>query len=330
MSCGKNEFSLNFNLAEDVTDNFNVTYYANDLKGGLTIQAVASVREGKCELEGVTREPTLIYITARRSKFPLVVYVKRGNKIEITGEGKDPLAWEIREGDINDELTEWRQTNLEILKANDSDSVNNVVREFVESHNEDPVATILMLTYYNRKDDQRGYADLMASLRGKAREESWLRLMGRSDQLYHSYSYPARLESMVMRSVKDGADTLSADGKNPLFLLFWQTGGSERKIIVDSIKVLKKEIPDSSILIADVCLDVDSSSWRSAIRRDSLDDIKRFWVPTSLADPTVMKLKVTGIPYYIVFDSDGYQSYRGNDLEAAMKDYRGLVNRKDS
>lgn len=329
-ACGKNEFTFQFNLATDVTENYNVTYFATNSKGGLTIQAVASVREGKCELTGVTRLPTISYITTRNSKLPLVIYSKKGEKILLTGEGRDPLGWKVEGNDINLQLSEWRSENIDFLTRNETDSINRAVASFVEENYENPVSTLLMLCYYNRNKDERGYADLMGQLRGEAKNPEWLKVIGRSDQIYHYYYYPARLESMVMRSDKEGADTLKINYKNPTLLMFWQTGYDERKDLIDTLKILEKELPDSALLIADLCLDADSLAWKNAIKRDSLKHVKRFWVPMGMTDPTMMKLRVPALPYFIVFDKEGNQDYRGGELSEAIGEYRKLYNMKDS
>lgn len=330
VGCKKNEFSLEFNLEKDVTDNFNVTYYATDTRDGVTVQAVASVREGNCLLKGVTKKPTLVYVTERKSQIPLIIFVDKGSKIEITGKGKDPLAWNVEGNEINQTLTQWREDNLKILTSLDTDSVNGAVNEFVEDNTDNPVSLILMLCYFDRKYNERRYSDLMASLKGIAKENEWLKMVGRSDQLYHTYSYPARLESLIMKSINKEGDTISINHKDPVFLSFWETGYSNRNSLVDSLKLLEKEYPDSVILMADICLDVDSATWRNAIRRDSLENVKRMWAPLGLADSKIMKLKVNGLPYFIVFDSIGQQSYRGQDISEALKEYRNLHSSKDS
>lgn len=320
--CGKPQFSLDFSLTEDVRENYDVTYYAADHKGGLTVQAVASVRDGKCELTGATKEPTLVSISTHGASVPLIVYARKGDKILISGEGRNPLGWKTEGNEINEKLTAWRLANLATLESNEPDSINRAVKDYAELNNSDPVATIIILSYYDRGADPGGYASLMASLRGPAREDVWLRVAARADQQFHGYAFPAKFQSLLMRSLGEWADTLKADGRNRVMLLFWQTGYAEKKDMVDSIKTLKEVYPDSVRIIADLCLDVDSATWRSAIRRDSLDFIKRFWVPEGLADPTIRKFQVAGLPYFIVFDSLGNQIYRGDNLGRAMKAYR--------
>lgn len=330
-ACGKNEFTLQFNMSDPVTENYNVTYYATDNEGGRTIQAVASLREGKCELLGVTKKPTLMYVTKRASLLPLLIYAERGEKIEISGQSDDPLLWHVGGNKINETLSGWRLQNDSILGESDPERVNEAVKRYVEENQENPVSTVLMLCYYDRKMDERGYVSLMSVLRGEAKNPEWLNIIGRSDQLNHSYSYPARLESISLRSVNKGGDTLFTDKSHPVMMLFWEIGYADRKNMIDSIKAMEKEYPDSARIIADVCLDVDSVGWRNAIRKDSLyEEMKRFWVPTGMTDPKINKLKVTALPYFIVFDKEGKQQYRGKDLSDAMEEYRKLFHLSDT
>lgn len=324
IACGKNEFFFEFDLSAEITENYNVTYYATDTRGGLTIQAVASVREGKCELKGLTKKPTLAYITARKSDYPLVVYAEKGEKIIIKGDSNNPLEWQVDEGEINRILTSWRKENLSFLQKNMTDSVNIAVKEFVENNPGNAVSLILMQCYFSKKEDEKEYVRLMGVLSGEAISENWKKIIGRTDHVLAPNNYPARLESLILRSINESADTLMINGKNPVFLLFWQTGDNDHKNMVDSMKKLIKEFPDTNRLLADVCLDIDSLGWRNSIRRDSLEKTRRFWAPMGMADPTMTKLKVTSVPYFIVFDKKGNQSYRGEDLGEAMKEYRHL------
>lgn len=324
LGCGKKEFTLEFQLDENVTGNYDVTYYAHDQKGGFTVQAVASVREGKCMLPCTAMLPTLVYVTTKKYSVPLVIYACKGEKIEIEGNSEVPMEWEVAGNEINIRLSEWRKKNSDTLASHNADSLNVAIRHYVEENSSDPVSLILMLCYFDRNKDELQYNSLMASLNGEAKKDEWLETAGRSDQLYHSYSYPARLESLIMKSIQKHNDTIAVNGRDPVLMMFWQTGYNERKGMIDSLRVIEKDYPNSVRIIADVCVDVDSIAWRNALRKDSLDKVKRLWSPLGYLDPTLMKLKVKSLPYFIVFDKDGHQSYRGVDISEAMKEYRLL------
>lgn len=331
VSCKKNGFQMDFSLPENLSANYNVTYYASGKNGGITVQAVASVQAGVCQLMGATYNPTLVYVWERKQIFPLVIYVERGQKIKISGETGSPLDWDVAGNDINGELTSWRLENAEILVKGDEEQINRAVEEYVRSNPSSPASTLILLCYFTRNNNESLYSELFASLRGEAKNDRWISMVGRSDQLSTNSSYPARLYSMVMRSAEDGADTLRFCHHGPTLIFFWNNGMNERKEIFDSVKVLLKETPDTlRRTIADICVDSDSISWRGPLKKDSVDGLVRLWAPLSLAEPDLIKLKVNAIPYYIVFDSLGYQSYRGTDLDSAIIDFRRLYNRADS
>ena len=330
-SCEKNEFTMEFQLPEDVTENYNVIYYATDVNGGLTIQAVAPVQKGKYTLKGVTKKPTLIYVTTRKSTIPLVVYAHKGSKIKITGESASPLSWLVEGDEINEALSQWRLENIEVLEKEDPAKINDAVAEFIESNPDSEVAPLIILTYFDRKLNEREFVDLMSRAGNISAKENWIKMASRADQPTRHLAFPATIETLVMRSAQGGSDTIRQTDSIPGFIAFWQNDMRDRKSLIDSLKSLIKEFPDSNKrVIADINLDPDSSMWRNSIRRDSLKKSLRLWAPAGMADQAVMKLKVGKIPYYLVIDRDGSQYYRGDEITEAMEKFRTLYNEKDS
>ena len=330
-ACKKNEFNLEFSLSEDISENYDVIYYATDKEGGLTIQAVASVMKGQCQLKGVTRQPTLLYVSSRKSTLPLVVYAERGDLISLSGDNASPLSWKVEGNKINGALSEWRSQNSQVLEKAEPAEVNKIIKEFIEDNTSDAVSLILLLCYYDRGENEKEYARLLNLLSEVNDKDKWIRMAARADQLTLTASYPARIENMVMRSFQGGTDTLRFNGEFPGFILFWQNDSKNRTELTDSLKVILKEYPDSAKrIIADINLDSDSTVWRNSLRRDSVKNIIRLWAPSGLADEAVAKLKVNSIPYYIVFDKDGRQAYRGDDFSEARKAFRKVTNEKEA
>lgn len=330
-SCGKNEFTLRIDLASDVSGNYNVTYYATAKTGGVTVQAVAPVMNGKYLFTGTTKLPTLVFVSTRATIYPLVIYTTKGENLEITGENKDPLTWNVEGDKINRSLNEWRKENLEALIENQTTKVNEAVGAFIERNATDPAAVILLSVYYDREADERGYSRLLATVKRIPENRDLLRITGSVSQTARDELPPARLFSLIMRSMNEGADTLRISRENPSILWFWKEGVDQRADMVDSLKALVKEFPDSSArLIADINLDIDSMAWRRVIKRDSLEKTARLWAPAAQVDPQISLLKVKELPYFIVFDKDGYQSYRGNDISAALKEFRDQYYGSDS
>ena len=321
--CGSKEFNLKFSLPESVNENYSVVYYGRDARGGLTVQAVASVQSGKCDLKCVTVLPTLVYIPLKNSDLSLVMYAEKGNDIIIKGEETDPLSWEVEGNEINVNLTAWRLENLKILNEGDQSAVNHAVEEYVRSNRESPEALILLDCYFSRAEDEALYASLLAYISEKVKNESWLSVVARADRLSASTALPAKIQSMAMRSAAGGTDTVRPLGKKATLLFFWQTGMDNRGQLIDSIKALRKEFPDSTLYgMADISIETDSITWRAPLKKDSLSGVLRLWAPEGLANPNLMKMKVKTIPYFIIVDSLGNQIYRGNVADSAFMNFR--------
>lgn len=326
--CRKNEFTLDFLLPEDVTANYKVAYYASDSRGGMTVESVAAVVNGKAAITEKTIRPAVVFISWGGSH-TMVVYAEKGEKIKITGEGVNPCSWAADGNDINKEWSLWRVENGAELEKGDPQITNRLIADYVTQHPESPVSALMLLTGFYRKDDETLYRKLWLELKGEARDPHWAEMVGRADQPDHHVFTPGQLRSMTIRSLHNGVDTIRTDSAAASMLFFWYAGYPERKEHIDSIKALAEEFPDSAKrIIADICLEADSISWRSAIRTDSLKDVVRGWAPAGLADSRIITLGVKRAPFYIVFAPDGNQRYRGNDTGKALSEFRLLMEAK--
>lgn len=325
-SCGKNEFRLTFSLPEEVTANYTAIYYATAKDGGLSIETVANITSGKGSLTCATRYPTLLYLYAG-GVLPTVIYAERGNEISIKGASPEAASWEIEGGgDINRDLSLWRNAHTVTLTSGTPLQINEAVADFVASNPSNPVSAILLLTAFSRREEETKFRRLWASLTPDADKEKWVVMTGRSDMPDAVAKTPGRLLSMALRSLKGGADTIRPAGHAATLLFFWNNGLDGRDALIDSIRVLSKEYPDSaSRIIADISLDHDSLSWRTPLRSDSLENVARLWIPAGLADRRMIDLGVTRIPFFIVTGPDGHQAYRGSDVAAALSSFRRLA-----
>lgn len=322
-SCGNKEFVLEFELSEDINENFNATYYSADKQGGITVQAVASIMKGKCVLTGMTKSPTIIYLYARKFEYPLVIYVSKGEKIKITGDNPDPLMWTVEGNAINKDLSSWRTNHKEEFSKRDSESIDEAIANYIENNEKNPASLIILLSYFNRKEKEGEYVRLFSMLKEKSGNEKLLKVLAISSQVDSEEYEPGRMLSLILRSNKGGNDTIRNNGKQPVLLCFWNKDSSSRRTMVDSLKNLLLEYPDSvNRVIADICFDIDSVGWKNEIRRDSLRGVYRMWAPMGNNDPELRLLKVPRLPFYIVFDKEGKQIFRGNELTGALQEFR--------
>ena len=328
--CMKNESKLLFELPADMNATFRVVYYASDKRGGTTLENVAVITKGKGELKCPMRNPMLIYLYPGTGQIdPIVLYAERGDDIKITGSSPDPATWTIEGNEIDRMLSEWRTANASILKKADPADTNKAVAQYVGENPQSPLSPLLLLTVFSRRHDETLFRRLWQSLSGDALDHTWSRIAARADIPSGSVTTPGRLKSMAVRSLSNGIDTIRPDSVKGALLFFWNNGLNDRRQRFDSIKALAKEFPDSSSrLIADICLDPDSLSWRSPLRSDSLKDVARLWIPAGLADRRIMALGVPRTPFFIVISPDGHQRYRGDDTSEAFSAFRTTISSK--
>lgn len=323
--CGKNQSTLSFSLPADLSTNIRVVHYASDRKGGAMIESVATVINGKGELRAPVHNPTLLFLYAG-GNLPVVVYAERGDKIPVKGTQNNPDLWEIGGNTINEDLSLWRNAHASTLFSGTKAEINEAVADYVQENRDNPVSAILLLTAYSRSLDEIEFIDLWYNLGEKAEKERWMKMVSRSDMLIANLRRPGKLLGMALRSLANGVDTIRPSDAKATILYFWNNGMEHRRELIDSLKILAKEYPDSaSRIIADISVDPDSISWRSPLRNDSVKNIARFWVPAGLADSRLMELQVTLTPFFMVVAPDGRQTYRGSDPSAAMKAFRTLA-----
>lgn len=321
-SCVKNEFRVEFRLPAGVNESYTMLYYVSDSEKGWLYDQVAVVQQGKCQMKGVTRNPTLIYVFQGAQEPGVVIYAERGDKIEITGDSSSPAAWTVSGNDINATLSTWRAENRTALSARDNKRVNDAVAKYVRANPDDPVSTILLEVYYDRSIDTAGFESLSKTLKGKAADVFWTELMSRSDLIGGFEPLKQTASPLILRTAGNGADTIGFS-EQPALLYFSYNNYDARKDDVSKMKQLLKERTDSGKpQIVSVSLENDSSSWRYQARMDSLKGAVVAWMPLSFADPAAVSLGIEKAPCFIVVGKKGKILYRGTSMDDAARKLR--------
>lgn len=324
-SCGGNQFKITFQLPADVNANYRVVYYASDKRGGYTVETVAAVEQGKGEISGQTVNPTILLLYDQR-KMPVAIYVKRGDKIKIDGPSAAPASWTVGGNVINEKMSEWRNENAQALDTGSQTLVNKAIAKTVISDPESEIAPLLLLTSFSRNLDETLFRQLWQRIPDSDGKQKWTSIMNRNDVPVTFVRTPAKLQSLIARSHYNGADTIRPASAKATLLFFWNNGFETRKETFDSINTLSRQYPDSaSRIIADICLDPDSVVWVSPLKRDSLQNVARLWMPQGLADKALMNLQVLRTPSFMVVAPDGNQRYRGQSFAQADSVFRTLM-----
>jgi hypothetical protein len=316
--CKKNEFTVSFTMQKDVNSTCRMLYYASDSHKGWYIETAADIREGKGELKGITHNPTLVFLF-KGSQPVSFFYAERGEKIIITGKGNDPAAWDIKGNKINERLTEWRSANT--TKLSDTKSCNKAVASYVKGHTDDPVSALLLMLYYDRREDEKGFQKLFKSLTGDAAKPKWRDLVSRADIITDA-EMPGKMPKTLILSTPNGRDTVKTIGK-PMLIVFTKTTDNDHEGIIKSLLALSREWKDSaSRIIIDYNIDTDSISRYRSVRFDSISGVIRAWAPLGFSDPYITSIGVSGFPSARVSDAKGKVLYFGDDVEEAVTKFK--------
>ena len=298
--CSRNKFSVTFALPEGVNAAYAISYYASDSKRGFIVETAVQVQKGvgKTELRGVN--PTLLTISV--GGYRIFAFARGGNDITISSKEADPYSWDISGNKINEQWSDWRQKNRQILSRGNATEINKAVGDYVKSNPSDPLATLLLTTRYDRREDPEGFNKLWKMLKGDALKEEWISLAGAPDLItlaprpVADFSKPLEI---VVKSRGNGADTIRT-GEKTVVVYCWRGHDDGRKESIDSLKRLRKAHPDSAdFVIVDICFDSDSITWATPLGRDSLRHTVRAWTPLAENDSIAILLGVTRTPAFL-------------------------------
>lgn len=316
--CKKNEFTVTFSFQKDVNSTCRMLYYASDSHKGWYIETAADIREGKGELKGITHNPTLVFLF-NGSKPTSFFYAERGDKIVITGKDKDPATWTITGNKINERLSTWRTANLS--KLQDTKSCNKAVESYIKSNTDDPVSALLLMLYYDRRSDEKGFQKLLKMLTGDAAKPKWSELISRSDFLTGTPE-SSKMPNRLILSTSNGKDTVKTVGK-PMLMIFTRTSDFHHDDMIKSLLALSREWKDSTArIIIDYNIDTDSISRYRSVKYDSISGVIRAWVPLGFSDPQMTSIGVSEIPSARVSDAKGKVIYFGDDIEEAITKFK--------
>ena len=337
--CVKNEFKIDFEFPKDHIGNYLLTYYAWDSRGGRWIEQTASIQEGVASVGCITRLPTLVYVTdASSPSNSVIIYAERGDKINISGEGRDMGAWIVKGNKLSERWSAWR--NEAYKKKSNNKAFEKSIEDYVKKHPSDQLSAILMLTEWNRRENPEGFVKLWNMIDKSAKDTQLIEMCGVSDLLGVEFTTDAKgnlvyskksgAKDLIVRSRDNGLDTLKFTKVKGSILYFYSENNGDRKEVADSLKTLSNAYKDSTKrVIADIYMDSDSTTWVNFIRRDSINGGVRAWQPRGLAEESMVRMGVARLPWFVVKDKHGKETYGGDDLKESVKAFKKEMDKKE-
>lgn len=318
----KNEFSITFNLPADVNTPCRIVYYASGKNGGMIRETVADIAGGKGEITLPQRYPAIVFLFASGQRQPsAILYIGRGDKLKATGKSGDMTTWEISGNPVSEALSEWRISNASLLAKGDADKINAEVAKYVKKHPDSKAAAIILYFHFTRRGHEKEFFKLQNMLSKDVIEDEWLmHALSSADLLTNLPDTPTLPRRIIFTSDSGYADTLRLKGGKGALLMFRKNDDSG--IAMDSVKSLLKNHTAGNA--AELYIETDSLNWRRHVRQDTIEGLRRLWMPMGLADSLAITMGVRRVPLYIVVGPDGKELYRGDDWEKAATKYKTI------
>lgn len=326
--CVKNEFTVEFSLPAKCERACILLYYASDSQKGWIVETAAAVHGGKAEVKGATRNPTLVYLLDGMGQPMVIFYAERGDKIKVESSDENPLKWHIGGNKINDALSDWRISNLSALESGDYAKVNTAVAKYVKENSDNPVSTLLLLCYYNRRFDEAGFDALWKQLKGEAKEGKWIELPGRADVIEEHQQ--SKMPKSIVLNTLSGNKTVSM-GRVPVLLYFSKSDIISYQEDIRMLRALSREYSDSAQrVICNISFEPDSLAHAYTARNDSLSKAVNAWMPLGISDNLAKNFGVGAIPYFIVVDAKGKKVYAGAEINDAFQSFKNALSSSPS
>lgn len=324
--CVKNETELEFNLPADFNTPVRMLYYASDKKQGKIVETVAEINGGKGTIKLPMYNSSIVFLFSPSSRdFFMMFYAERGGKVKITGMDTDVMAWNVEGNDLNKKWSEWRIANKAALESRSEEKINAAVEQYVKKNPESELSLVLLMLRYSRYADPAGFSRLYALLKPKAyADKKLMDALSAGDLLEGVSPLPKALKDMVLTGEDGYADTLRLSSGRPSII--YMVSSRNRNMAdetLDSVKAFVRVYPDSTrYIIAEINADPDTMQWRRAIRKDTVRNIHRLWLPTGVASVEAREMGATRVPYYVVADGKGKRLYGGSELKEAFRHFR--------
>lgn len=227
------------------------------------------------------------------------------------------------EGDPDMELyASWLADNALIFTAGDDATVNQVVRDLVDTHRDSKAAALLMVTQFRTFGHELRADSIFNLIRPEARPvgltASWTAAVGRQ-------SNPEARRPLLRMSLPVARDTtILYIPQNQSYTVLAFTDSRKPDSILRRLRSLRRDLPARRLQILEISCARDSGTWRGYIAADSARWAQA-WVAGGPAASTLSRIAVPRTPYYIVADSLGRQLYRGMSLFAADTLVRSLL-----
>lgn len=315
MACSeKTEFSIKGEVEGADAQMIEMIYYAN----GSIKHEVVSLEDGKFELKGASKSPTLVALTLSGRTPLATVVAENGDELKCKFNIADLLHPQVKGNGPSADISKFVGENAELIDRKDVDALNKSIAEFVGNNRDNLASSALMVAYFYVPGYELLADSLMGLVEPSARPQTVMQNFNALLSSQLSSQARADIKPMSLYERKDTVVRYHPTAQSYSLLAFVSDDRRSRDSIVPRLFELVERYPLRRFKAVEVSLASDSSSWRTSVDGDSAK-WWQVWAPGTVASVSLRQLSIPRYPFFIVVDSIGTQLYRGGSITTARK-----------
>lgn len=322
-SCsGSDNFRVMGSIADLGQQNVSLTYF-----DGIGIQELnMTAVEGKFSFQASTPEPSLAILSYGPYNQTLAILVlENGSKIKIEGLLSDPQNILISGNSPSEEIAQWQHTNSAAILSGNIAEINRAVAEQVSKHPDRLSSTAILASYFNTEGREIQADSLFSLLKPQVRKPSMARGFNNVLSSWLEIQSSAPLPFLTFYSRNDSLVRVNPSKHQATMLAFTNTSQQCIDSVRRHLASLTASNPRPKLLAVEISTAADSAAWRKSLGADTAKWVQS-WVRGSVTSPSIRKLAVRSLPYFIVADSIGHIVYRGQSVTSAQNKANQLIN----
>lgn len=314
--CSKS-FKIKGNIAGIGNQNLHMVYAT---PAGIAEQWVTA-QENRFELSGVADLPTLVAIYDAQGGLLARLLVENGDNVKVRGTSTDPYRIEVKGSDVNERWYAFIHEHAAQYANDDRSALNAAIEQYAKANPADVLSTLLLLCDYRSTGGIAEVKPLLDAVKAEAKPDFLLSTY--RNVLKLTAEPPKSISSFMLYESKGSFETFSPTTANASLLYFW----NKLSEVQNDAQLLKSEAERTAgkVLIADVLMDADSSSWAN-LRKQHMGAWRlHFWAPDGPVNSTLKQLNIASVPTVLVTDSAGKVTYAGSNMKLAVDALKKLV-----
>ncbi len=311
--CGNGEtFTISGIVNGAGTQNLRIGYVDN----GTAVNNITVAVDGKFRYEGSASQPIVVSIFSSSRKLIGCVYVKNGDAIEGEWDIDKPYEAKVKGNSESSDWAEFLKENSAAFDSDDYKATNEAIGKYVESHKDNVVSTLLMITNYNTIANEHKADSLFNLIDPTARPDA---LVASYRQMLTDMDAEMMTRKLLPLNLYAGEDsTITLRPTKQSVALLYFSGVEDRGGVVPKLRRLTNDYPEKRLRIIDISFAPDTTAWRNSTRRDSAS-WDECWAVGATGNKAIEYLSIPRTPYFVVADSTGTQLYRGSSIVEAEK-----------